>query len=96
MSQEQSTVIELINGMQEIKMHNAEKQKALEWGILQARLFWCFATVASLEQTFKKWVFIGHNEILNIFISPFTSALLCDRRKLHLGMMLSVQYIIGS
>ena len=26
-SQEQSTVIELINGMQEIKMHNAEKQK---------------------------------------------------------------------
>jgi hypothetical protein len=26
-SQEQSKVIELINGMQEIKMHNAEKQK---------------------------------------------------------------------
>jgi ATP-binding cassette subfamily B protein len=26
-SQEQSKVIELINGMQEIKMHNAEKKK---------------------------------------------------------------------
>jgi len=31
MSQEQSTVIELINGMQEIKMHNAERQKRWSW-----------------------------------------------------------------
>lgn len=30
-SQEQSKVIELINGMQEIKLHNAEKQKRWSW-----------------------------------------------------------------
>ena len=38
LSQEQSTVIELINGMQEIKMHNAEKQKRWKWEYVQARL----------------------------------------------------------
>ena len=36
-SQEQSKVIELINGMQEIKLHNAEKQKRWGWEFLQAR-----------------------------------------------------------
>src|SRR5690606_13944484 len=39
LSQEQSTVIELVNGMQEIKMHNAEKQKRWKWEFVQARLF---------------------------------------------------------
>jgi ATP-binding cassette subfamily B protein len=39
LSQEQSTVIELINGMQEIKMHNAETQKRWSWEFVQARLF---------------------------------------------------------
>ena len=38
-SQEQSKVIELINGMQEIKMHNAEKQKRWGWEFLQVKFF---------------------------------------------------------
>ena len=37
-SQEQSKVIELINGMQEIKLHNAEKQKTLGLGIHSSKI----------------------------------------------------------
>ena len=49
-SQEQSKVIELINGMQEIKMHNAEKQKRWGWEFLQVKLFKLRIKSLSLEQ----------------------------------------------
>jgi ATP-binding cassette subfamily B protein len=93
MSQEQSTVIELINGMQEIKMHNAEKQKRWSWEFVQARLFDVSLQSLSLEQTQE----VGSsviNELKNIFIT-FTSALLVIEGNFTLGMMLAVQYIIG-
>lgn len=51
LSDEQSTVIELINGMQEIKMHNAEKQKRWKWEFVQARLFKVSIQSLALEQT---------------------------------------------
>lgn len=93
MSQEQSTVIELINGMQEIKMNNAEKQKRWKWEFVQARLFKVSMQSLSLEQTQG----VGSsviNEIKNIFIT-FTSAILVIEGSITLGMMLSIQYIIG-
>src|SRR5690606_9568524 len=49
-SQEQSKVIELSNGMQEIKLHNAEKQKRWGWEFLQARLFKVSIAGLALEQ----------------------------------------------
>ena len=49
-SQEQSKVIELINGMQEIKLHNAEKQKRWGWEYLQAQLFKISIKELELEQ----------------------------------------------
>ena len=93
MSQEQSTVIELINGMQEIKMHNAEKQKRWSWEFVQARLFNVSIQSLSLEQTQD----VGSsviNELKNILIT-FTSAILVIEGNLTLGMMLALQYIIG-
>ncbi len=93
LSQEQSLVIELINGMQEIKMHNAEKQKRWSWEFVQARLFGVSIQSLSLEQTQE----VGSstiNELKNIFIT-FTSALLVIEGSLTLGMMLALQYIIG-
>lgn len=50
-SQEQSKVMELINGMQEIKLHNAEKQKRWGWEYIQARLFKISMKGLVLEQT---------------------------------------------
>ncbi|MFS4455430.1 peptidase domain-containing ABC transporter [Maribacter sp. 2304DJ31-5] len=93
LSQEQSTVIELISGMQEIKMHNAEKQKRWGWEFVQARLFKVNMKNLALEQTQE----VGSsfvNEAKNIFIT-FTSAVLVIEGSLTLGMMLSIQYIIG-
>lgn len=93
LSQEQSTVIELINGMQEIKMNNAEKQKRWGWEYVQARLFKVSIQSLALEQTQGVGsLFI--NEAKNIFIT-FTSALLVIEGNITLGMMVSIQYIIG-
>ena len=39
MSDNQSMLIQLITGMQEIKLNNYEKQKRWEWERIQARLF---------------------------------------------------------
>jgi len=92
-SEEQSKVIELINGMQEIKLHNAEKQKRWSWEFVQARLFKIEMKNLSLEQTQN----IGAqfiNEIKNILIT-FLTASLVIKGELTLGMMLSVSYIIG-
>ncbi|UCA60133.1 peptidase domain-containing ABC transporter [Chryseobacterium rhizoplanae] len=92
-SQEQSKVIELINGMQEIKMHNAEKQKRWNWEFVQVKLFKVNIKSLSLEQ----WQSVGGNfinQVKDILVS-FLSAKLVLNGNLTLGMMLSVQYIIG-
>lgn len=92
-SQEQSKVIELVNGMQEIKMHNAEKQKRWGWEFLQVKLFKLRIKSLSLEQ----WQSVGGNfinQMKDILVS-FLSAKLVISGNLTLGMMLSVQYIIG-
>ncbi len=92
-SQEQSKIIELINGMQEIKLNNAEKQKRWGWEHLQARLFKVSIQSLTLEQSQTAGsMFI--NELKNIFIS-FLSATLVINGEMTLGMMLSVSYIIG-
>lgn len=92
-SQEQSKVIELINGMQEIKLHNAEKQKRWSWEFLQIKLFKIRTKSLSLEQ----WQSIGGgfiNQAKEILIT-FICAKLVLKGDLTLGMMLSVQYIVG-
>jgi ATP-binding cassette subfamily B protein len=93
-SQEQSKVIELINGMQEIKLHNAEKQKRWGWEHVQARLFKVSMKGLVLEQTQN----IGSNfinEIKNIVII-FLSAKLVIDGQITLGMMLAISSIVGS
>ena len=94
MSQEQSKVIELINGMQEIKLHNAEKQKRWGWEFIQARLFKVSMKGLVLEQTQS----IGSNfinELKNIIII-FLSAKLVIDGQITLGMMLAISSIVGN
>ncbi|MFT3794693.1 peptidase domain-containing ABC transporter [Flavobacterium sp.] len=93
-SQEQSKVIELINGMQEIKLHNAEKQKRWGWEYIQARLFRVSMKSLVLEQTQN----IGSNfinELKNILI-VFLSAKLVIDGQITLGMMMAISSIVGS
>lgn len=93
-SQEQSKVMELINGMQEIKLHNAEKQKRWGWEHVQARLFKVSMKGLVLEQTQT----IGSsviNELKNIFI-VFISAKLVIDGDITLGMMMAISSIVGN
>lgn len=93
-SQEQSKVIELINGMQEIKLHNAEKQKRWGWEYVQARLFKVSIKTLALEQTQG----IGSrfiNQLKNIIII-FLSAKLVIDGEITLGMMFAITSIVGS
>ena len=92
-SQEQSKVIELINGMQEIKLHNAEKQKRWGWEFLQARLFKISIAGLALEQ----YQSVGSgfiNELKNILITVLSAKLVIEG-EITLGMMLAISYIVG-
>lgn len=92
-SQEQSKVMELINGMQEIKLHNAERQKRWSWEFLQARLFRIEMKSLTLEQSQT----VGSefiNELKNILITTLAAKLVIDGQ-LTLGMLLSISYILG-
>ncbi len=92
-SQEQSKVIELINGMQEIKLHNAERRMRWNWEFLQARLFKIATKSLRLEQTQS----VGSNfinELKNMFITILSAKLVIDG-SITLGMMLAITYIVG-
>ena len=92
-SEEQSQVIELINGMQEIKLNNAEKQMRWNWEDLQVKLFKIAMDGLKLEQ----WQNVGSdsiNELKNIIITILSAKLVIDG-EITLGMMLAISYIVG-
>ena len=93
MSDNQSNIIQLITGMQEIKLNNCEKQKRWDWEHIQARLFRVNIKGLALTQWQQAGsVFI--NETKNIVISFIAAKAVIDG-SITLGMMLAVQYIIG-
>lgn len=92
-SNEQSTVIELINGMQEIKLHNAEREKRWKWELVQAKLFNISIKNLALEQ----YQSVGSsliNELKNIIITVLSAKLVIEG-EITLGMMLAISYIVG-
>lgn len=92
-SKEQSKVIELINGMQEIKLHNAERRMRWTWEYMQAGLFRIASKGLRLEQTQS----VGSNlinEIKNVLITILSAKLVIDG-EITLGMMLSITFIVG-
>lgn len=93
LSDNQSNVIQLITGMQEIKLHNSERQKRWEWERIQARLFKVNVKSLALNQ-YQQAGSVFLNETKNIIIS-FIAATSVIHGDMTLGMMLAVQYIIG-
>jgi ATP-binding cassette, subfamily B, bacterial len=93
LSDNQSKLIQLINGMQEIKLNNYERQKRWEWERIQAKLFKVNVSSLSLQQYQQAGsVFINESKNIVITILAATAVVHGD---LSLGMMLAVQYIIG-
>jgi ATP-binding cassette subfamily B protein len=89
----QSNVVQLVSGMQEIKLNSCEKQKRWEWERIQAKLYKVSVKGLVLNQNQQ----IGAtfiNQAKDIFIS-FLSAKAVITGDMTLGMMMAVQYIIG-
>ncbi|HUW05748.1 MAG TPA: peptidase domain-containing ABC transporter [Williamwhitmania sp.] len=93
MAANQSSVIQLIQGMQEIKLNGCEQQKRWEWERIQARLFRVSIKGLSLSQ-YQQSGGVLINEIKNILITVVAAKSVVDGQ-MTLGMMLAVQYIIG-
>ena len=92
-SANQSNLVQMVTGMQEIKLNNSEKQKRWEWEGIQAKLFKVSIKSMTLSQTQEVGgLFIDQTK--NIIIS-FLSAAAVIRGDMTLGMMTAVQYIIG-
>ncbi|QXV65615.1 peptidase domain-containing ABC transporter [Mucilaginibacter sp. 21P] len=89
----QSSVVQLVSGMQEIKLNNCEQQKRWEWEHLQARLFKFNVKSLALSQ-YQQGGSTFINEATNLAIT-FLSAKAVIDGQLTLGAMMAVQYIIG-
>lgn len=92
-SANQSTVVQLVNGMQEIKLSACEQQKRWEWERIQARLFKVNIKSLALRQ-YQDSGAVLINQTKNIVITGIVASLVVQG-DMTLGMMLSVQYIIG-
>ena len=93
MSVNQDHIMQLIYGMQDIKLLGCEQQKRWEWENIQASLFRINMSSLNLGQ----WQQVGAvliNEVKNILITVFSATAVLDG-SITLGAMLSIQYIIG-
>lgn len=89
----QSNLVQLVSGMQEIKLNGTEKKKLWEWERIQTRLYKVGINSMALEQTQRVGgIFI--DQVKNILIS-YMAARLVVEESMTLGMMMAVQYIIG-
>lgn len=92
-SKENAATMQLIYGMQEIKLNNAEQPMRWKWEGLQAQLFKLGFKGLSLSQNQQAGVFII-NETKNVVITFLVAKSVLDGQ-LTLGAMMAVQYIIG-
>jgi len=92
-SSEQSNVIQMITGMQDIKLNNCEKQKRWQWERIQVKLFKISVKSLALGQ-FQQVGSVFFNQTTNIIVT-FIAAQSVVTGDMTLGMMLSVTYIIG-
>lgn len=92
-SASQTSLVQIINGVREIKINNSQRKNRWKWEQVQISLFKTSMSSLKLAQ----YQSIGSNfinEIKNIFIT-FLSASAVVNGDITLGMMLSIQYIVG-
>jgi ATP-binding cassette, subfamily B, bacterial len=92
-SQNQSSLIQLITGVQEIKLNNAEHLKRWAWENLQIKQFKLSMkglAVGQYQQAGASFL----NESKNIIIT-FMAATAVVQGQLTLGAMMALQYIVG-
>ncbi len=90
---EQSSLFQLITGMQEIKLNNCEKQKRWQWERIQVKLFNISVKGLALGQ-YQQLGSVFFSQTTGIFISFIAAKAVVDG-DMTLGMMMSLTYIIG-
>lgn len=92
-SANQNNLLQLICGMQEIKLNGCEKQKRWEWEKQQAKLYSISIKSLSINQIQEVGgTFIDQTK--NVIISFIAAKAVIDG-EMTLGMMMALQYIIG-
>jgi len=92
-SQSQNSLIQIINGVKEIKINNSQRKNRWKWEYNQISLFKTSLSTLKLAQ----YQSIGAtfiNEMKNIVITFLAAKAVVDGN-LTLGMMISTQYIVG-
>lgn len=92
-SSNQSNVVELVNGMQEIKLNNCEQQKRWGWEQIQANLFKYKVQNLALSQ-YQQGGSMFINQAKNILITFLSVKAVIDGQ-ITLGGMMAIQYIVG-
>ncbi len=90
---EQNKIIQLIQGMQELKLNNCEKQKRWEWERIQVKLFKINLKGLAIGQIQQVGT-VFFTQTTNIIISFIAAKSVVDGQ-MTLGMMMALTYIIG-
>jgi ATP-binding cassette, subfamily B, bacterial len=92
-SDNQNTLIELIQGMGEIKLQGSERKRRQLWAAIQAKLF----NINLQSLTLGQWQDAGaafFNQSKDIIITVIAAQAVIEG-KMSLGMMMATQYIVG-
>lgn len=89
----QSNLVEIISGIQEIKLNNYEKQQRWNWERVQVKLFKVSVKGLALEQIQQiGTVFLSH---VTTLIITFISAKAVIEGHMTFGIMMAISYILG-
>ena len=92
-SAEQSNLVQIVTGMQEIKLNNCERQQRWRWERIQVKLFNISIKGLALGQ-YQQIGSVFFTQVTSLFIS-YLSARAVIEGNMTLGMMMAVSYIIG-
>jgi ATP-binding cassette subfamily B protein len=93
LTENQNSIIQIVSGMQEIKMNNSEHQKRWDWENIQAKLFRIRVKSLSLVQ-YQQVGSVVINETKNLLITCLAAKAVIEGQ-MTLGVMFAVQYIVG-
>ena len=92
-SANQSNIVQMITGMQEIKLNNCEKQKRWEWERIKVKQFKISIQGMVLGQ-YQQLGSVFFGQATSILISFIAAKAVVDGQ-MTLGMMMSLTYIVG-
>lgn len=89
----QSNLVQMITGMQEIKLNNCEKQQRWKWEAIQVKLFRISIKGTALAQV-QQVGSVFFSQTTSLIIS-FLAAKAVIEGDMTLGMMMAISYILG-